>query len=86
MQRREQKCDQAAQREVSCSKAELSGQGRQSLRTLTFGSLDAKAVADALRKLDVAGMPVTRSPSRLLAAVTMVRESDDEVLANLDKT
>ena len=30
--------------------AELSEQGLQNLRTLTFGSLDAKAVADAFRK------------------------------------
>ena len=50
--------------------AELSEQGLQNLRTLTFGFLDAKAVADALRKLDLAGLPVSRSPNRQLACYT----------------
>ena len=46
---------------------------------VTFGSLNAKAVADALRN-----WTVTRSPSRQIAVVR-IGESDEQVLVNLDK-
>ena len=46
----------------SVARLELSKQGLHNLRTLAFGSLDAKAVADAFRKLDLRGMPVRKSP------------------------
>ena len=62
VQRREQQFDQAAQHEVKDPSvargltledgAELSEQGLQNVKTLIFGSLDVKAVGDALRKTD----------------------------------
>ena len=74
-QQREQQVDQAAQLEVRLpgeprglmleNGADLCDRGLQNLRTLTFGSLDAKAVADALRRLDV-----TRGPSRHFLGLT----------------
>ena len=39
---------------------------------LTFGPLDPKAVGDALRKLDLTGMPVTRAPTKQRAGVVDV--------------
>ena len=45
--------------------ADLCVHGLQNLRTLTFGSLDAKAVADALRRMDL-----TRGPSRHFLGLT----------------
>ena len=53
---------------------ELRGRGLQNLRTRTYGSLDAKAVADAVQKLDLAEMLVTRPPSQQLGAVAMIGE------------
>ena len=88
-QRREQEFDQAAQREgrrpsAPCLKEEPRCRNRV-CRLRGRASLDAQVVADAVRTLDLAGMPVTRSPNRLLAAILMISESDEEVFANLDR-
>ena len=63
----------------------------QNLRTLTFGSLDAEALRDALRQLDLTRTPVTRTPPIQFAWewVTVVegsgRDLYEEALADLEQ-
>ena len=74
--------------------ADLSDQEWQNLRTLTFGSVDAKADGDALRTLHLTGLPVIRAPARLFAgaidfsapaARQTEADSDEEAFAELER-
>ena len=59
VQGREQQFDQVAKHEVKRVGLMLDG---AKLRALPCGALDAKFLADVLRRLDLVGMPVTRRP------------------------
>ena len=94
----EQQFDQACQHEVRLHSiarglmleegANLSDGRLQNLRTLACGSLDAKAVGDALRKFDFTGLPVSQAPSKQFAGVADVAagvDSDEEVFIELNE-
>ena len=51
--------------------ADLTDQCLHSLRTLTFASLEEKAVTNAVRRLDLTGLPVTQAPLHSFAGVAM---------------
>ena len=86
----ERRCDKARHDESSSSTRQRSEKSSvPALQGVSCSkepaqSEDAEAAADALRTLDLAGRPLTRSTNRHLAALTPVGESDEEAFANLD--
>ena len=87
------KCDHPAWLEDLCSKKEQNSR-RENLRTLTFASLDANAVGEALRKMDLTGKTVSRGPTRTITGTVDIeeklpaestQESADEVITEMER-